>query len=214
MSAPRLQHAFATLFLIGMLAAALRIGLAQTSPPPPDELIVTEEDNGKTVTAVVDQTIAVNLRGNPTTGFQWLLTAAAGDSVVDTGPVIYTPDPGGGVGAGGTFSFPFRAVSPGQTSLAFDYRQPWDPASSAELFVVTIDVSTGDMLPRLTIELVNGSVVIRWPMANSTGFFLEGATRLQPPDWAALNVLPLPEGDRFSVTLSTTGNMLLFRLRK
>ena len=73
------------------------------------ELVLTEQDNGQTVGAVIDQTILVNLRGNPSTGYTWLLTSTNGDSVVPTGPAAYTPDAGGGPGTPATFSFPLRA---------------------------------------------------------------------------------------------------------
>ena len=56
--------------------------------------------------------------------------------------------------------------------------------------------------------------MIRWPIANSDGFYLEGATQLQPADWAALNVVAVPDGNLYKVTLGVSGNMLFFRLHK
>ncbi|MGD0539619.1 MAG: protease inhibitor I42 family protein [Verrucomicrobiota bacterium] len=201
-------------FLLAVIfAAGLARCVAQGSPPP-GGLILTETDNGKTVTAVVGEPIAINLRGNPSTGYAWSQTSTNGDSVVANGTATYTSDPGGGAGVGGTYLFPFSGVKPGQTTLAFAYSQPWNPASPAQTFLVTINVAADDVLPRLYIEVVNGTVVIRWPIANSDGFYLEGATELQPADWAALNVAAVPDGDLYKVTLGASGNMLVFRLHK
>ena len=178
------------------------------------ELVLTEQDNGQTVGAVVDQSILVNLRGNPSTGYTWLLMSTNGDSVVPTGPAAYNADPGGGPGSPGTFSFPFRAVHSGATTLALDYLQPWDPASVLQTFSVTIAVSADMSGPRLSITLTGTTVVITWPQAGSSGFYLEGTQSLSPPSWAALNVLPLPVGSDYQVTLAASGEGLFFRLRK
>ena len=178
------------------------------------ELVLTEQDDGKIVGAVVDQSIFVNLRGNPSTGYTWLLTSTNGDSVVPTGPAAYTPDAGGGPGSPGTFSFPFRAVHSGPTTLAFDYLQPWDPASVLQSFSATIEVSADTSGPRLSIALAETNMVITWPQSGSSGFYLEGTQSLSPPNWAVLNVLPLPVGLDYQVTSAASGGGLFFRLRK
>ena len=119
MSALRPQPTLISLVLAGVFASAFAPGFAQVLPPsPPEALVLTEEDNGKTVAGVVDQPVAVNLRGNPTTGYSWMLASTNGDSVIPTGPATYTADSGGGAGVGGTFSFPFQVVKPGETTLA------------------------------------------------------------------------------------------------
>jgi inhibitor of cysteine peptidase len=178
------------------------------------ELVLTEQDNGQTVGAVVSQSILVNLRGNPSTGFTWLLTSTNGDSVVPTGPAAYTPDAGGGPGSPGTFSFPFRAVHSGATTLTLDYLKSWEPTNVTQTFSATIEVSADTSGPRLSIALAETNVVITWPQAGSSGFYLEGTQSLSPPSWAALNVLPLPVGPDYQVTLAASGEALFFRLRK
>jgi len=140
---------------------ALAASLAQSlSASQPEELVLTELDNGKTNIAVPEQPISINLRGNPSTGFAWILTSTNGNSVVATAPSTYSTDPGGGVGGGGTFLFSFQAVEPGETTLLFDYLQPWNPDSRAQTFATTILVAAADALPRLSIELVNVQVAI------------------------------------------------------
>ena len=177
---------------------------------PPAQLILTDADNGATATAVVGESIEVNLRGNITTGYSWVLASFTGSSVETNGAMVYTPDSGGGIGVGGTFSFPFLATALGDTSLAFSYNPPGS-GPPAQAFTVTIQVLPP---PSLTIQLVQTNVVISWPIANSTNFFLEGTRTLAPAQWSALNVLPLPEGTNFVVTLGVSGSSLFFRLHQ
>lgn len=214
MNFPRQAQQLASLVALALLAVTSRNAFGQSPARTPGDLVITEKDDGKAVDALLDQTIAINLKGNPSTGFEWLLTETAGDSVAADGLVRYLPDEPGGVGVGGTYSFPFRAVRQGPTSLSFDYRQPWNPSSTLRTFSVTIEVAGADVPPRLSIVLEGGNVVLRWPQAKSEGYFLEGTPRLQPASWAALNVLPLPEGDQYRVTLGPSGSQLFFRLHK
>jgi len=195
------------LALIGMLA--LR-GAAVAQGWPPGTLVLTDADNGTATNAAVGRAIGVDLRGSEGTGYTWMLAGSIGDSVVTNGPSTWTPDPGGGVGRGGTVSFPFLAAKPGDTTLVFVCRQPWEGGETASTYAVTIRVSAP---PRLSIQLVGTNVFLSWPIAASSGFYLEGAMSLAPPQWAALNVLPLPQGTNYTVTLGTGGRALFFRLR-
>jgi predicted secreted protein len=192
----------AALFAVGLLLSRAT-GEAQTGA-----LVITQALNGATVNAAVGQAIEVDLRGNPSTGSNWVLTNVTGDSVLTNGPAVYTPDQPGVVGGGGTFEFPFVAAQPGDTALAFEYlRLGGAPLQS---FAVTIHVPA----PPLSITLAKTNVVVSWPIAGSTNCFLEGATSLEPSNWAALNVLPLPNGTNYTVTLGTVGNGLYFRLHR
>jgi predicted secreted protein len=194
--------------LVILVAVGLLVSLTSGNAQSSDTLVLTEADDGTTANAVVGQAITVNLHGNPTTGFAWVLASSNGDSVLTNGPATYFVDPGGGVGVGGTFSFPFLASKPGDTALSFDYSQWWEEGTPIQSFAVTIHV----VPPRLSIQQGGTNVVISWPIAGSTNFFLEGAPSLEASQWAALNVLPLPEGTNYTVTLGTGGNALYFRL--
>ena len=176
----------------------------------PGTLILTEADNGTTADAVVGQAVSVTLRGNITTGYAWGLATVIGGSVVTNGPVTYAPASGGGVGVGGTFVFPFLAAKPDDTVLTFENRPPGG-GTPAQTFSVTVHVLRPPP-PSLSVKLVNLAVVLSWPIAGSTNFFLEGTGTLAPAHWAALNVLPLPEGTDNTVTLGTSGTALYFRL--
>jgi predicted secreted protein len=193
--------------MVVLIAVGLLVSLTTGNAQSSDTLVLAEADDGTTANAFVGQAITVNLHGNPTTGFAWVLASSTGDSVLTNGPATYIADPGGGAGIGGTFSFPFLASKPGDTALSFDYRRSGE-GTPIQSFAVTIHVSP----PRLSIQQLGSNVVISWPIAGSTNFFLEGAPSLEPPQWAALNVLPLLDGTNYTVSLGTGGNALYFRL--
>ncbi len=197
--------------LLSTIVASVVLHAGAQTPSPPPTLVLTEMDNGKTVGAILEQTIDVNLQANPSTGFDWYLVGANGNIVVSNGPAVFTPD-SPGVGGPGTMSMPFLAVNTGETTLSFAYCQPWNPQDILTNYAVTINV-TPPPPPTLSVTLSGDNVLITWT-TNSSGFFLEGATSLDPPQWAALNVLPLPDGPNYVVTLGHSGAALYFRLHK
>ena len=197
-------------FQAGLLAVGVLLARAHGEAQVPPSLVVSNVDNGSVVGAVPGQAILVNLHGNLSTGFAWSLTNLSGDSVLTNGSMVYIVDPGGGIGVGGTFSFPFLAAKVGDTTLSFQYARVNAPPEST--FSVTIHVTAPP--PRLSIELESASVVISWPILGSTNFFLEGSSNLAPAQWAALNVLPLQEGTNYIVKLGAVGGSLYFRLRQ
>jgi inhibitor of cysteine peptidase len=94
---------------------------------------------GESITAGVGQRFAVELDGNPTTGYSWQLTADPGAQVrlLDEG---FAPS-GGQIGSGGVQRFTFEAIATGSTTLAFGYVRPWEtgvaPVKTAQ-FPVTV----------------------------------------------------------------------------
>jgi len=87
---------------------------------------------------VAGQTITVRLAGNPTTGFGWAALPPDDSAVVALGAGEYQQDPAaaGRVGAGGTYTFRFRAEHPGAAKLVIQYRRPWEPAPTAVFHVL------------------------------------------------------------------------------
>ena len=179
----------------------------------PPELVLTEAENGKSVPVILFQSVAINLPGNPSTGYTWLLTSTNGNSVVSTGPGIYLPAGGGIPGGDATFHLPFQAIHPGATTLGFTYLQLWNPVGASQSYTVNLEVAP-DPRPRLLIERTPLGIALRWPIANSAGFYLEGTTQMDTSHWAALNALPLREGQDFVVRLGLYPEKLYFRLRK
>ncbi|MGD8904208.1 MAG: protease inhibitor I42 family protein [Anaerolineae bacterium] len=83
-------------------------------------------DPGTTIRVEAGDSFAIELAGNPTTGYTW-------QPDVDSQHLELLGqefEPGeGGVGAGGREIFRFRALKAGEAEIAFAYRRPWDKES-------------------------------------------------------------------------------------
>jgi inhibitor of cysteine peptidase len=107
----------------------------------PASLTLSEADAGSAVTLAVGDTIEVVLDGNPTTGFTWETAAVDASVLRQLGEPEFEPE-SALIGAGGTFTFRFEAVAPGQTTLRLVYHRPWETGIPPErTFEVTVDVS-------------------------------------------------------------------------
>jgi predicted secreted protein len=174
-----------------------------------DALILTAEDNGRTVQVSVGRRILVELEGISGVLFRWIYTAN-GDSVVSTGFEQYTPYVPGVVVGIGIYSYPFQALKLGTTQLAFACSTVADPGNPSATFGVTIQV----VGPRLSITRVGPTVEVRWSMASSYGYYLEATGKCSPPHWASPNVLVVPDGVNFKAVFNIAGESLFFRLSK
>ncbi len=130
------------LVLAVVIVAALA-GPAGASCPSQREFIVTEADDGDTVTLAPGDGLNVSLTGNPTTGYLW---EVSGD--LDAAILKPVGDPGfqkesGLIGAGGVQTNQFEAVGPGQTLLTMIYHRPWEKDTPPEKsFSVTVIVES------------------------------------------------------------------------
>jgi len=124
------KRLLATLMVVTLLVAACG--------RDDDDSVVVYRPPTDSINAGVGQRFAVELNGNPTTGFSWQLTAPPGNQVrlIDED---YTPASTDQVGSGGVQRFTFEATSAGLTSLAFGYVRPWEtgvaPAQTAAFAV-------------------------------------------------------------------------------
>ncbi len=88
----------------------------------------THADPGTTIQVTAGEEFALELAGNPTTGYMWQITADSRHLEL----LGQKFEAGGeGVGAGGREVFHFRALADGETELACEYRRPWDKESRA-----------------------------------------------------------------------------------
>ena len=93
-------------------------------------------DPGDTIRVEAGESFAIELAGNPTTGYMW-------QPDVDSRHLELLEqefEPGReGVGAGGKEILRFRALATGDTEITFTYRRPWDKESrDAKCFRVAI----------------------------------------------------------------------------
>jgi inhibitor of cysteine peptidase len=126
--------------LPGFFAIALLAALLVACGSSATRLV--EGDAGSTVELQTGDKLEVVLVGNPTTGYQWEVGSVDQAVLKPAGEPEYETDPNaeGLVGAGGTFTFTFEAVAPGQTTLELVYRRPWEegiaPVGTFEATVV------------------------------------------------------------------------------
>lgn len=104
--------------------------------------IVTEADNGSTISLDADTTLEVRLQGNPTTGYEWRVAELDTASLRLTSS-HYEPEPAGDrVGVGGTYFFRFDQIKAGSSKLRLVYKRPWEDSRADKSYTLTV-VTTG-----------------------------------------------------------------------
>jgi inhibitor of cysteine peptidase len=83
-------------------------------------------DPGDTICVEAGESFAIELAGNPTTGYMW--QPDVDSQHLELLGQEFEPG-GGGIGAGGKEIFRFRALAAGDTEIAFSYQRPWDKES-------------------------------------------------------------------------------------
>jgi inhibitor of cysteine peptidase len=121
------------------LLAALAIGVAACGDNGGGGITsVGEADSGKTIDASVGDTIEVTLDENPSTGYQWEMTASAGLKQTSTeyqGPTESPAQPG----AGGVHVWKYSVDQAGTQTIGGVYRGPGTDAETGGEFKLTID---------------------------------------------------------------------------
>jgi inhibitor of cysteine peptidase len=99
-----------------------------------------EGDSGHTIKVNTDQHIVVQLPSNPTTGYEWSVTALGG--LEQVGKATYkATEASGVVGSGGTQSFTFTGHKRGSGELTLEYRRPWEKGTpAARTWTATVSV--------------------------------------------------------------------------
>jgi inhibitor of cysteine peptidase len=118
-------------FLIVMLAALLVACGAD------GDSVLTEADDGSTVSLEVGETIEIELPSNPTTGFSWSVLPA---SLVSVSPPEFQAD-STLIGAGGLESFTVTALEEGSVHLRFEYARPFESIPPEQVFEVDVEIN-------------------------------------------------------------------------
>ena len=114
--------------LIGSLLLIAGCATAPSAPPAVDNGELTNAADGTRIAIKRGGELKVILDANITTGYQWQSPTSPAPVMSAIGAPIYVgkaADPHF-VGGGGSNIFRFRADSPGQVALQFDYRRPWE----------------------------------------------------------------------------------------
>ena len=103
-------------------------------------LVIAQDMNGKSVSLKVGDTFKVRLPGNPTTGYNWVISDYDSSVVSQIGDVDYNAD-SLLAGSGGTYTYQFKALGPGATILTCNYLRSWEKdVPPYKTFKVTIEV--------------------------------------------------------------------------
>ena len=128
--------------VLGMLFAALLAAAGcHSGSCSPSRIALTEKDDGRQLQLVRGDTLTVELKSNPTTGYCWLFAANEYDVLrVETTEFI-APDTDR-CGAPGRERLRFKAVKAGETTLHLVYVRPWEKkAPPAQSFRVKVSVA-------------------------------------------------------------------------
>ncbi|MFE5540068.1 protease inhibitor I42 family protein [Streptomyces sp. NPDC056492] len=101
----------------------------------------TGTDSDRSVTLRLGQSTDVVLDENPSTGYQWQITALPSPLRLKSSTYTPSPNPSHMVGRGGVHTFRFTAVRRGTGDLKFANRRPSEPsAPPADTLTVKVTV--------------------------------------------------------------------------
>ncbi len=144
----------------------------------PMTLTVTVADNGSTVQVGAGGDLLLELRGNPSTGYRWQVSAND-DSILLPVAAWFVPD-SDLLGSPGLEKFSFHVMAPGTASLRLVYSRPWETDTPpVQTFTVTVEavdqaapsapVTVGGADDGKTISLLPGQLLHVALEGDSTG---------------------------------------------
>ncbi|MFA7160294.1 MAG: protease inhibitor I42 family protein [Kiritimatiellia bacterium] len=105
---------------------------------------LTEADNASTNSVKAGEGIEIVLKGNPTTGYEWILDSSATNKLQQVGKAEYLQDQQAGknlrVGVGGQYVFKFKAVEQGAGNIKLVYRRSWETTDCDRVYSVDFDI--------------------------------------------------------------------------
>lgn len=128
---------FAGLVMLLILVASWLSACEWSSNDPPT-VILTTEDNGRTIGLPLNANLQVILKGNPSTGYQWQ-TVVINPGLLGYQGMEYNPD-STDVGSGGTYVFNYQADTVGTTPLQLNYSDT-NNLNTAQTFIVTVNIT-------------------------------------------------------------------------
>ena len=106
------------------------------------EIVVTRNDQGRTIEVHPDDVIVLRLDENLTTGHSWELEPTD-SSVIELIDSTHTAAPAIAMGQGGVRTVRFAARAAGSRDVGLRLRRPWEPPDNAlDRFDVTVRVRT------------------------------------------------------------------------
>ncbi len=101
---------------------------------------LVESDNGTVVDLKTGEMFTISLEGNPTTGYSWEVSGIDPAVVELAGEPDFKSD-SNLIGAGGMFTFTFKAAAAGNAPITLVYHKPWEEdVAPLKEFMVTVNV--------------------------------------------------------------------------
>jgi inhibitor of cysteine peptidase len=125
-----------------LAAAFLASGCAMMSPKMPAS--ISAADAGSAILLHPGQDLQLTLVSNHTTGYRWVWANPVNPVLAQVGKPGFKPSEAakdGTVGVGGTETWIFRPIGPGQFTLKMEYRRPWGmqtPALETLTYNITV----------------------------------------------------------------------------
>jgi inhibitor of cysteine peptidase len=110
----------------------------------PKQQVITEADNGTSISLENENMFYLKLKENPTTGYSWELNLSQGLNNISG--EYYPPEQPEGikqplVGAGGVHLWEIKAVSKGSQQVMGIYKRPWEKVTGKEEnFILNVEV--------------------------------------------------------------------------
>jgi predicted secreted protein len=120
--------AFLTMFILG--------GCSPFGRAP---IKINESDEGKTIEVSSGEDIDIELNGNPTTGYQWLIDGAESPVVRQVSEPEFKPSTSA-LGSGGKVTLKFKATNIGKAGLKLVYKRSWEKSAPSKVFKVNFEI--------------------------------------------------------------------------
>jgi inhibitor of cysteine peptidase len=139
------RASFGAIIVVLILSLATGVATGCTSAnASAGPLELAQTDNGKAFTVKVGDEIQVVIPGNVTTGYAWITALSDKDAalLVLQGEPAYAEEATDAqvVGAGGVYTFTFKATAAGQATLKLVYERSWESGAPEQTFEVEITV--------------------------------------------------------------------------
>jgi len=122
---------------ISLLLFSLFVGCGDSTAGP---MVVTDEQNGGSVTLARGEHMILTLPGNPSTGYEWKVPQEI-QAYLTLHDSSYTPE-SDRIGAPGHYTFDFEAQQAGTVELVMKYARGWE-TGSVDTFTLTVNIERG-----------------------------------------------------------------------
>ena len=117
--------------MIIIAAALVLLTVSCTTKAAAEDFKATGEYKGYEYSiSTVGMEMFLDIEGNPTTGYQWMLLTESGSFTVMSSDYTQGAAPAGMTGVGGTYHFVIVFTPDAEQQLDFSYCRSWDPSDN------------------------------------------------------------------------------------